>query len=170
MRHLLFAALLGALFGSPALAQSDFPLVEISLGYGNLTLSPTHHSGFVSQQDINLSKWYGIDNYVGYFNLGNNATAFTNVFGGRAIVRSPKGYAAYGVAGIGWSRLSLASFALGGMASSRVGGGVDVPINQAAKIRVDVSRLSFHTGNGGGSGPAWQSGMSYAGGILLVLQ
>jgi hypothetical protein len=176
MRHLFSAAVLIALFASPSFAQGDFPLLEISLGYGNLGLTDpstgvtSHHSGFVSQQEINLSRWYGIDNYVGYFSLGNNATAFSNIFGGRLIARSPKGYAVYGVAGLGWSRISLQNFSLGSMAAARVGGGVDIPINFASKIRFDATRLSFHTGNGGGSGSSWQSGMSYSGGLLLILQ
>jgi hypothetical protein len=162
---------------TPAFAQSGgYPYIELSMGYGNLGFpnpdgSTGRHSGFSSQQNINLTRWFGIDNYVGYYSMGNDTNAFSNVIGGKLSARRASGITPYGVAGIGWSRITVEEFGLAGsMLTTRAGGGVDIPLNPALGLRLDVSRMWFHTGDITGTGSNWSSGTNFAGGLVFVLQ
>src|SRR5262245_62780418 len=64
------------LFTLPALAQDDSGSIQNSFGYANLSFpnlitgQPGHHSGFVNQTDLNLSRTWGLDNYMGINGLG----------------------------------------------------------------------------------------------------
>ncbi|HEX4999217.1 MAG TPA: outer membrane beta-barrel protein [Terriglobia bacterium] len=172
----LAAVLFVAILAPSAFAQNgEFPFIEISLGYGNLGLpdangGTSHHSGFASQQNINFKRWFGIDNYIGYYSLGSNTTAFSNVFGAKLTARGVR-LAPYGVAGLGWSRITLEPFGLAGsMMTTRLGGGVDIPLNGAVGLRADVSRMWLHTGDITGTGSTWTAGNNFSGGLILTLQ
>ena len=76
----------------PAMAQEDYPKVLTSMGYANLsfwdfgnpsfgrspTLPTSHHSGFANETGFNLTRNFGINNYMGIYGLGSGiATAGT---------------------------------------------------------------------------------------------
>jgi hypothetical protein len=149
-----------ALFALPALAQDeDFPRIEIGVGYGRVNLpdisflgSPLvesgSHSGFVSQQGFNFSRWLGVENYLGYYGAGNvtgtSSNFFTNCFGLKAAYRNLKKVVPYGSAGIGGSSLSINYQGSTSGFATRVGGGIDVPVNDSMAVRVDYSHISSH--------------------------
>jgi hypothetical protein len=56
------------------------------------------------------------------------------------------------------------------MVTTRLGGGVDIPLNPATGLRFDVSRMWFHTGDINGSGSNWSGGLNVAAGFIFNLQ
>src|SRR5262245_14938865 len=149
------------LFALPALAQDDdFPRIEISLGYGNVATSTLddflttnlgvpfsgRHSGFASAQGFNFTRWLGLENYLGYYGLGNRTEMFTNVFGAKAAYRNLPKIVPYAVAGIGGSSVSIGGYSFQGGSgfATRLGGGFDYKLNDGMSIRFDFSRLSHH--------------------------
>ncbi len=173
-----FSAVLFLLFLSrPAVAQDDFPRLEIGLGYANLGLPGTtsnstqHHSGFGMHTDFNFTRNLGIDNYLGYYGLGNNASLFSNIFGGRLMVRTDK-ITPYVVAGLGGSQVSInqgGSYYSGGNAlSTRLGGGIDYKISDGLAWRVDASKLQFHSRDAANK-KIWVGNMNISTGIVITL-
>src|ERR1041385_3372448 len=130
----------------PAMAQDDFPRLQMGFGYANLTLpdlfpigtqpliTSGHHSGFTSQFDFNFTKYVGFDYYLGYYGLGNGFQLFSNVFGGKLMFQTEKA-TPYLIAGIGPGNFiysqSGQSFGVTNGAISRLGGGVDYKIGDA---------------------------------------
>jgi hypothetical protein len=162
---------------SPAFAQ-DYPQFEIAMGYGNLGLKMDsfsfsgRHSGFASHQAFNLSSVFAIENYFGYYGLGENPTLggmqlLANMFGGKVSYRSA-GPVIYGSAGLGggWIRLPDIGAGTQNAFAVRFGGGVDIPINDSLAWKVDVSRMSFHFDDGVTS---WKSGVNVSTGIVLKI-
>src|SRR5262249_16916899 len=176
-----FAVVFVALFALPALAQDDdYPPIEIVMGYGNMgfkldttsvdptqTLLPSfsgRHSGFVSQQGFNFTRWLGVENFFGYYGLGNNNELLTNIIGGKVVARKSSRIVPYAVAGIGGSSLRVGN--IGGSTSgfaTRLGAGVDVPVNSGLSVRFDLSRISSHVFN------EWVSGSSFSTGVVINL-
>src|SRR5436190_14793445 len=90
----------------PALAQEDFPRFQTSMGYANLSFPDVvtghsaHHSGFANQTGINLTKTWGLENYMGIYGLGQGVTLIADFVGGKATYRFAK-FAPYAMAGLG---------------------------------------------------------------------
>jgi opacity protein-like surface antigen len=145
-----------ALFALPALAQDEeFPRIEIGVGYGHVSLPDIDflgvplvqnggHSGFVSQQGFNFTRWLGVENYLGYYGAGQGANFFTNVFGAKVAYRNLKKVVPYGAAGIGGSSLSINYQGSTSGFATRLAGGIDVPVNDSMAVRLDYSHISSH--------------------------
>src|SRR5881296_2017089 len=111
MVRVLVAVLFAVLAALPAIAQDDFPRIEMSLGYANLGLpccdfttnigDNTRHSGFSSTQGFNLTRMFGIENDFGYYSLGNRVNLLSNLFGGKVAARRFERAVPYFTAGIG---------------------------------------------------------------------
>src|SRR5262249_37003245 len=163
----------------PALAQDDYPKIQTSMGYANLgfpdltTGASGRHSGFANQTGFNLTKTYGLENYMGIYSLGSGTTLIADFFGGKATYRTPK-FSPYALAGIGVGYLSIStSYAYGSTSSfaTRIGAGVDVPLNDTMAIKVEYSRMGFHvnfvpTATNSGS---WTNGSNIAAGVVFTL-
>src|SRR6185369_2480270 len=83
------------LLAVPALAQEDYPKIQTSMGYTNLSFpngtgSSSHHSGFANETGFNLTKTWGLENYMGIYSLGQGVTLIADSFGGKATYRGAK--------------------------------------------------------------------------------
>jgi len=164
------------LLAVPALAQDEFPRIQTSLGYANLSFpdlttgSTGHHSGFANSTGLNLTKTFGFENYMGLYSLGTGSSLICDFVSGKATYRAAK-IAPYAVAGIGFGYFSISTQLVSGSVSAfgtRYGGGVDVPINDVISWKVEVSRLSFHTGLFNPTA-SWSSGTNIQAGIVFTL-
>jgi len=168
------ALLLVMAFVTPALAQ-DYPQMELTFGYGNINvkdLVPGRHSGFVTYQTFNLTSKIALENYLGYFGLGTDPNVgkielITDTFGGRFNIRTP-GPVIYGSAGLGIGFLRFPQLGAGSNNSMafKVGGGVDVPLNESFSVKGEVSRMSFHMSDNISS---WKSGTNITAGIVFKM-
>jgi hypothetical protein len=159
----------------PALAQDDYPRIQTSLGYTNLSFPDLltgetgHHSGFSNQTSFNLTRTYGLDNFMGIYGLGNGVTLISDVFGGKIMHRFEK-FVPYGLAGIGIGYFTASS---GGYYSSqssfatRYGAGFDIPISDSMAWKVEVSRMGFHIQTRPDSG--WTNSTNISTGIVFTL-
>jgi opacity protein-like surface antigen len=180
MVRVIVAALFALLIAIPAMAQDDFPRIEMSLGYANLGFpccstigENTRHSGFASTQGFNLTRILGIENYFGYYSLGGrntlgtNASLIANIIGGKIAARTERAVP-YFTAGIGVGYITDdVSFGQSSFAT-RWGPGVDIKLNDSMAWKVDFTRMSFHqrfTLAGG----SWSSGWNLSTGIVFVL-
>ena len=164
-------------------ADEGFPQIEIGIGYGGVKLSSIsgftskscfldpfcgggfietssgNHSGFVSQQSFNANRWFGIENYLGYYGAGEgltskavlgrnlSSTLFTDACGAKAAVRKLKWIVPYGAAGIGVSAVSAQGQGSESGVALRLASGLDIPFNDTVGIRLDYSRFSSHLFN-----------------------
>ena len=136
------------------MAQDDFPRVEMGFGYANLGIPAasatdiSHNSGFAMHTNFSFTRAMGIDNYTGYYSLGNGANLFTNIFSGKLTYRSDK-VAPYIVAGLGGAQVSIQQggyyYSGGSSLAYRLGGGVDYRFSDVMAFRVDVSKLQVHS-------------------------
>lgn len=159
----------------PAFAQDDVPQMEIALGYGNINVKNVvdgRHSGFATHQAFNLNSRFAIENYLGYYGMGSiNIPGFgaaktqllTNTFGAKVNYRTagPVLYVSGGL-GAGWLRFPDLGVGSDSAFAVRIGGGVDVPINDYFSAKIDVSRHSFHFGD-------WTSGVNISTGIVIKI-
>jgi len=139
----------------PALAQDDFPRIEVGVGYGNITFpsltvanQTDRHSGFVSTQSLNLARTWGVENFMGVYSIGQGAQMIAEMVGLKAMYRGAH-VVPYVAAGLGVGYFTASSSA-GYTASAssfgvRYGGGVEVPMGGAFGLKFDVSRIG--TGN-----------------------
>jgi len=179
----LLAASLLLLFTVPAMAQDDYPRVEMGFGYGNLGLPATtstdiqHHSGFAMHTNFSFTRALGIDNYTGYYSLGSGANLFTNIFAGKLTYRSNK-LAPYVVVGIGGAQVSIQQngyyYSGGSALAARLGGGVDYRFSDVMAFRVDVSKLQIHSGcatvsSAGACSSGWLGKMNIATSIVFTI-
>src|SRR5436305_7758163 len=119
----------------PALAQDDYPKIQTSLGYANLSLPSTsalsgHHSGFANETSFNLTRTYGLNNYMGIYSLGTGVTLIGDFFGGKIQYRGAKAVP-YALAGIGvgyFTASTSAGYAAQSSFAHRFGAGVDYVI------------------------------------------
>lgn len=171
------------LLAIPALAQDDYPKIQTSMGYANLSfldlgtlyttgvVQTTHHSGFANETGLNLSRNFGVDNYMGLYSMGTGSTLIADFIGGKATYRFAK-LAPYAIGSIGFGYFT-ASSSLGYSAQSsfatRYGGGVDVPINDILSWKVEVSQMIFHFNPLSATGSGWTSGTNIQGGIVFTL-
>ena len=154
---------------APAFAQ-DYPQIELGFGYGNLKLKDiddNRHSGFATHQVFNLSSAFAIENYFGYYGMGRDPSFgkiefLTNLFGARVAYRSA-GPVIYGSAGLGggWLRFPDLGAGTNSAFGVKIGGGVDIPINESFAWKVDASRMSFHLFD------EWRSGFNLSTGIVI---
>jgi len=159
----------------PALAQEDYPKIQTSMGYANLgfldfnTGNNGRHSGFVNQTGFNLTKVYGLENYMGIYSLGQGVTLIADFFGGKATLRAAK-VAPYALGGLGigyFTQSTSLGYAATSSFATRFGGGVDVPISDTMAWKVEVSRMNFHISLAPGN--SWNSGTNIATGIVFTL-
>jgi hypothetical protein len=177
-----FAASLLFLIAVPALAQDDYPRIQMGFGYANLTLPVTtqnpltlaitstnqHNSGFTSSMNFNFTRNIGLDYYLGYYSLGNNSQLFTNIFGGKLQYPTDK-LTPYVVAGFGLGSGISGYYSTGSSAAYRMGGGVDYKLGDAFYWRVEVSKLGIHGGLDANGNTTWIGNMNIATGIVLTL-
>ena len=163
------------LLAIPALAQEDYPKIQTSLGYANLgfpdltTGSSSRHSGFMNQTGFNLTRTLGLENYMGIYSLGSGTQLIADFFGGKATYRLAK-FSPYALAGLGVGYFTAStSYGYGSQSSfaTRIGAGVDVPINDTMAWKVEVSRMAFHIQTNANSG--WTNGTNISTGIVFTL-
>jgi hypothetical protein len=164
------------LLAIPALAQDDYPKIQTSMGYANLsfpdlanTSNTAHHSGFANSTGLNLTRTLGVENYMGIYSLGSGSTLIADFIGGKATYRAAK-VAPYALAGIGFSYFTASSggfYSAQSAFATRYGGGVDVPINDLLSWKVEVSRMTFHFPTTTTS--SWTSGTNIQAGIVFTL-
>jgi len=157
------------LFAVPAMAQDEFPRLEMTFGYGRVGLSDLHadildgtlsqfglvtdsrgsHGGFTMHTGLNFTHWLGFEYMLGYYglgkdNIGNSNELLVNIFSGKVAARQFGRVVPYAVAGIGDGSLRVESLQGGdGGVAFRYGGGVDVPLNTGMSLKFDLSRMSF---------------------------
>ena len=159
------------LLAIPAMAQEDYPKIQTSMGYANLSFpnglgGKSHHSGFANETGFNLTRTFGLNNYMGIYGLGQGTTLIADTFGGKATYRAAK-ISPYVLAGIGVGYFTdNYSFASSSFAT-RVGAGVDVPIRDTLGLKFEVSRFAFHFGATAGS--SWTGSTNFQTGIVFTL-
>jgi hypothetical protein len=183
------AAFLLFLIAVPALAQDDFPRLEIGFGYANITLpgalqpdgttgGTTHNSGFSMQTDLNFTKILGIENYTGYYSLGNGAQLFANVMCAKAAYRNWDKIVPYAVAGIGAANslenINGLYYSAGSGFATKLGVGVDYRFSDIMAFRVDAGRLQVHSPvidpfSGIQTGSTWLGKFNFTTGIVLTI-
>src|SRR5260370_31307576 len=77
----------------PVMAQEEFPRIQTSLGYANLsfidygsinpdgTLKTARHSGFANETGFNFTKNWRVSNYMGIYSLGGGVTLISDIIG-----------------------------------------------------------------------------------------
>ena len=164
------------LLAVPALAQEDYPRIQTSMGYANLdfpdffTGASGRHSGFANSTSFNLTRTWGLDNYMGIYSLGQGVTMIADFFGGKAMYRGSK-VVPYALAGIGVGYFTAAtSYGYGSQSAfaHRIGAGADVPFNDTMAIRIEVSRMGFHIGTPA-STSSWTNSTNISAGIVFTL-
>lgn len=165
MVRLFFAAVLLLLFTVPTFAQDEFPRFEMAMGYANLGF-PTgangqneRHSGFAMQNGLNFVRWFGIENYTGVYGLGNNITLISNIVGAKVAARGGRAVP-YAVAGFGVGYFTDERTFGSSVSSTRLGAGVDLPLNDSMALRLDFSRMGFNLDR-------WRSSSNFAVGIVF---
>jgi hypothetical protein len=174
MVRTLVAALFVLLIAVPALAQEDFPRIQTSMGYANLGLGGSvfdgHHSGFANETGFNLTRTWGLNNYMGIYSLGEGVTLVSDFFGGKASYRAAR-IVPYAQAGIGIGYFSVSTsqgtFSFGTKFATRFGGGVDIPISDTLAWKVELSRVTFKFRTTQDSG--WLTGNNFSTGIVFTL-
>jgi opacity protein-like surface antigen len=165
------------LLAIPALAQDDYPRIQTSMGYANLTFPDLntgvvgHHSGFANETSFNLSRVWGLDNYMGIYGLGQGSNLIADFVSGKAQYRGAKAVP-YALAGIGVGYFSAStSYGYGATSSfaTRLGGGVDIPINDTMAVKVEYSRMNFHLNLDPTSTGSWTSGNNISAGIVFTI-
>jgi opacity protein-like surface antigen len=160
------AACFVLLLAIPAMAQEDYPKMQTSMGYANLGLLDSRHSGFANETSFSLTRTLGLSNYMGIYGLGQGNTLIADFFGGKATLRAAR-VSPYATAGIGVGYFTDSTTYGSSSFAARVGGGFDVPINDSLSWKFEVSRMKFHIRTTPDS--AWTSGTNIAGGIVFTL-
>jgi hypothetical protein len=166
------------LLAIPAMAQDDFPRIQTSLGYTNLSFpdlsnpsQTSHHSGFANQTSFNLTKTYGLDNFMGIYSLGTGVTLISDIFGGKVMYRTSK-FVPYGLAGIGIGYFTASTSQGYGSQSSfatRYGAGFDIPINDTMAWKVEISRMGFHINVNPLSSSSWTNSTNISTGVVFTI-
>jgi opacity protein-like surface antigen len=174
MVRILTAASFVLLMAATGFAQEDFPRIQTSMGYANLSLGGEvfngNHSGFANETGFNLTPTLGLNNYMGIYSLGDGVTLVSNFFGGKATYRAAR-IAPYAQAGIGIGYFSqstqFGTFSFGTKFGTRFGGGVDIPITETLAWKVEYSRMTFKFRTTLDSG--WLSGNNFSTGIVFTI-
>jgi opacity protein-like surface antigen len=168
----IFAMCFVCLFALSVSAEDNSASIQNSIGYANLSFpdlttgSPSHHSGFVNQTTFNLSRTWGLDNYMGVYSLGQGSTLLADFFGGK--VMHPVGKVVpYGLIGLGGGYFSLASSGSVSAFAMRYGGGVSVPISDSLAWKVEYSRMKFHVPTSANS--SWTASNNLSAGIVFTI-
>jgi hypothetical protein len=168
MVRVFAAAVFMLLLAFPALAQEDFPRIEMSFGYANIgfpccrtqTGESERNHGFASTQSLNLTRVFGLENYFGYYSLGNRVSLLANMVGGKITFRSDRAVP-YFAAGLGVGYLTDEQTFGSSSFGTKWGPGVDVRINESVGLKIDLSRMSFKLGG------SWHGGWNLATGIVF---
>ena len=163
----------------PSFAQEDYPRIQTSMAYANLgfvnfgstssTLETKRHSGFANSTGFNLTRVWGLENYMGIYSLGGGVTLIADTFGGKATYRAARiAPYALGAIGIGYFTSSTSyGYSSTSSFATRFGAGVDVPINDSMAWKVEVSRMGFHIQTSPSSG--WTNGTNIQTGVVFTL-
>jgi len=176
MVRTVFLACFILLLTIPAFAQEDYPRIQNSMGYANLSFPDfgsatgaiSHHSGFANSTGFNLTRTLGLENYMGIYGLGGGVTLISDLFGGKATYRAAK-VAPYVLAGLGIGYFTASTsygYASSSSFATRFGAGVDIPINDSMAWKVEISRMNFHFQTGTS---AWTNGTNISTGIVFTL-
>ncbi len=157
---------------SPAMAQEDeFARVEMGFGYANYGLPSSagtdRINGFSMHSGLNLSSWFGIENFTGAYSAGNDTTLIANIVGAKLVARDLVSgrISPYLVGGIGAAYFTNSNSNSGfSAAATRFGGGIDFNLTGGMALKVDVSRLAINNIDVGGG---WASNMSISTGIVF---
>jgi len=161
----------------PALAQDEYPRIQNSMGYTNLSFpnldtgATSHRSGFANMTGFNLTRTYGLENYMGIYTLGSGVTLIADTFGGKATFRGAK-VSPYATAGVGVGYFSInTSYGYGSKSSfaTRYGVGTDIPINDTMAWKVEFTRMSFHVNFQSATGGGWTTGNNITTGVVFTL-
>jgi len=161
------------LLAIPALAQDDFPRIQTSMGYANMNFPDfttgvsSRHSGFANETSFNLTKTYGLDNYMGVYGLGQGITLISDFFSGKVMYRGAK-VVPYALAGIGVGYFSSSNASQSSFAH-RFGAGFDVPINDLMAWKVEVSRMGFHIQTPANLASGWTNTTNFSTGIVFTI-
>ena len=165
------AVLFVLLCAIPVMAQDDYPKIQTSMGYANMSFldfgsqtgAKSRHSGFANETSFNLTRNLGVNNYMGIYGLGGGITMISELFGGKAMYRAAR-VVPYGVAGIGFGYLTSSNsyYSYGSAFATRIGAGVDVPFKESLAWKFEISRMSFHFGS-------WISGNNFQTGIVFTI-
>jgi Outer membrane protein beta-barrel domain len=177
MVRTVFVACFTLLLTIPAFAQEDYPRIQNSMGYANLSFpdfgsstgANSHHSGFANSTGFNLTRTLGLENYMGIYGLGGGVTLISDLFGGKATYRAAK-VAPYVLAGLGIGYFTASTsygYASSSSFATRFGAGVDIPINDSMAWKVEISRMNFHFQTIPTS--AWTNGTNISTGIVFTL-
>jgi hypothetical protein len=178
-------SLLVLLSAVSVMAQEEYPRIQTSLGYANLSFidyghinpdgtvtATAHHSGFANETSFNFTKNWGVSNYMGIYGLGAGVTLISDIIGGKAMYRTAK-FVPYATAGIGFgystASVCYSYYGCGGSFGTRYGGGVDVPFSDALAVKFELSRMSFHLQTVPGASASWTSGTNFQTGIVITL-
>ncbi len=186
----VLAAFLLFLIAVPALAQDDFPRIEIGFGYANITLpgalqadgttsGATHNSGFSMQTDLNFTKILGVENYTGYYSLGGGSQMFANVICAKAAYRGFDKIVPFAVAGIGAANsvenIGGLYYSAGSAFARKLAVGADYRFSDIMSFRVDAGTLQVHSPVYRDpilqiqTGSTWLGKFNYTTGIVLTI-
>ena len=165
--------LLPVLFVAPPAGAQDFSQVDISFGYGNYGVESVEGTdrahGFAMHTGINLSSWFGFENFTGAYALDNDVTLITNTFGVKLVARdllegriSPYLAAGFGI-GYYTSNQTGRGFST---SAARYAGGIDINLTGAMAFRIDVGRLALGSGV---DNDGWRSNLNVTTGIVFNL-
>ncbi len=166
------AAVMVAILSASALGQdAETPRFEVGVGYANLTTYASgHHPGVAVDVSWNPRRWFGVQNYLGVYGLGNGVTLIAEIPGARIAARNIAGRVTpFAEAGFGFGLLTehAGSIAPGPRMYSyhwspaaRYGVGTDVQINQSLAVRVDASRMTTHV-------KTWQTKWNISTGLVF---
>jgi hypothetical protein len=175
MVRIVFVACFILLLTIPAFAQEDYPRIQNSMGYANLSFPDfttgenSRHSGFANSTGFNLTRSLGLENYMGIYGLGSGVTMISDLFGGKATYRAAR-VAPYVLAGLGIGYFTASTsygYASSSSFATRFGAGVDIPINDSMAWKVELSRMNFHFRTVPTS--AWTNGTNFSTGIVFTL-
>jgi hypothetical protein len=169
MVRIIVGACLALLLALPAMAQEDYPKIQTSMGYANLSLAGSRHSGFANETSFSLTRSLGLSNYMGIYGLGQGTTLIADFFGGKATLRAGK-FAPYATAGLGvgyFTQSTSNSYGSSSSFATRFGGGIDGPINDFFGWKFEVTRMAFHIRTTADS--AWTNGTNISAGVVFTL-
>jgi len=159
----------------PAMAQDEYPRIQTSMGYTNLSFpdfltgESSRHSGFANISGFNLTRTLGLENYMGIYSLGQGIQLIADTFGGKATYRAAR-FSPYALAGLGVGYFtSSQSYSSQSAFAHRIGAGVDVPFNETMALKFEISRIGFHVNFQSPTGSGWTNSTNFTTGIVFTL-
>ena len=159
----------------PASAQ-DYPVVEMSFGYGNFSVEDPEGSGgsarvhgFAMHSGFNFKSWMGIDNYTGAYSVPADITLIVNTVGLKIAARDliEGRITPYVIAGIGVGYFTSEATRSGfSTTATSLGGGIDFNLGGGVALRIDASRIGLSNGL---VTPGWKQNVNISAGLVFNL-